>query len=208
MRMCSAKSPTNKRDGRCESILRNLCTSPLDETHDVHDSMSKATYILSKEPCTLSKLSCTYADVLVGRTQTHRHRHRHTHRHIHTHTHWLTDRHTNMHTYYADVPALEGRTKRLLVLEMMAFIQSWIVLPTPTIVDDSIPTRANVTQSHTWRVHIRIESCRPYEWSHATSLSHVTYVTGDSLRRRYTHYGMATISRLLKIIGLFCERAL
>jgi len=70
IRICSAKSPTNKRDGRCESILKEFMYNPLEEKHDIHDSMSKETYILSKEPCTLSKLACAYADGLVGRTQT------------------------------------------------------------------------------------------------------------------------------------------
>ena len=39
---------------------------------------------------------------------------------------------------------------------------------------------------------------------HITQITHTTHISHSC----YSRYGVATISRLLKIIGLFCRRAL
>jgi len=112
----------------------------------------------------------------------------------HSYVTWLIHTHTH-HSYVTRI------------------IHIWIIHLVP--VTHSYVTRIiHIWIIHIWIIHIWIIHLLPVTHSYVTSLIHMcdkTHTFGGK-RNLSTHplhaYGVASISRLLKIIGLFCKRAL
>jgi len=158
---------------------------------------------------------------------THRNESCHTYKRVTSHTGMSQVKQRNESTSFLVVTSHE----RVLTYEYVEHIYTYNSIRLYSCETLSRRTRAWV-KSHIWMSHVThtneschtYESCNTYEWimSHIRK-SHICIQTGrgkirpsgrnaknelGTKRGRSGWYGVATISRLLKIIGLFCKRAL
>jgi len=156
-------------------------------------------------------------------THTHTHKHTHTHTHTHKHTHTHTHTHTRTHTYthtLTHTTSFATVASPFLSFELhsatppSASRTGWRRLVRCLKVQVIFRKRANnyraLLRKMTYEDKASYDSTPPCSLSRCTSSEDESILSYNG--RRLPWYipcsGVATISRLLKIIGLFCKRAL
>jgi len=150
----------------------------------------------------MSHSTCTHIS-----TYAHTHKHIYTRIQVHTYTHSHVHNHTHTHIHaYTHTMAAH------MAIKSDTIPKNRMCNGTHTHIH--IYTHVHILWQSTWRsratVHQKTECVTAYIHKHTTHVHTYTRTRIHTYTRTHMHtyYGLATISRLLIIISLFCKRAL